>query len=170
MATNSAYDALKQKVADLTTAISKKESEVSALQNDPNYPANAAIRTKLQNPPVQMFGDGGALEFQNWYKANKATIDAAYYAAEARDTALKARQGELASLKVQLADANKSLSDYEKNSPTLKAQVADDLLSTVGAFKNASDAIKNDRVLVIGIVVLIVAIIGIIFYAVKRKS
>ncbi len=68
-------------------------------------------------------------------------------------------QGILADLQTALKNAQKNLTDYQNNSPTVKAQII-----------NEASAIANEygvKKLVIGLIVLVVIIFGIVYFIKK---
>jgi len=155
---DSAYTSLQNKVSEIVKSISTEEINLDKLKNDPYYIQYKNILAKLK-------GDPNANEMQSWISENGNGVmwtssEAAGYNNQARkyitdiDSKITLSENKLISLQKNLDSAKKNLVDYEKNSPTIQAQIITDINNS-----------GTKKYLVIGFV--LVVIIGVVIY-IKR--
>ncbi len=160
--TDTAYTALQAKVADLNRQITLTSQKLTALQNDPSYLTSktqlATIDGLIQSDPAKYTGtwiDGNGVV---WKDSSTAGIQAAVRQnVQNQQTAILTAQNQLSDLQnSQLPAATKALTNYQTNSPTIKAQIAADS--------------SNTALIIVAIILFLLLIISIIIYRINKKK
>lgn len=157
------YDTLVKNVNDLSTSLKTATDKLSALQNDANY---TYYKSRLDRLIQGGYGantwiDGGGTVWDGSdAKTGRAEGEAYVRDMDAQKATV---QTNITDLKKSLSDAQKAVTDYQKNSPTVKASIASDILTS-----QKSETRKT--LIVLGIVIFVILVGGAIIIISKRKK
>ncbi len=175
MATITAYQALQDKVSADNQLITDLTQKISDLKNDTVTNNQRAILAVVG--PGNDWIDGGTTAGTRW-----TGIDAQGYnrSAQARiakqDADIILAQGQLSDAKAQLIIDTKAVTDYETNSPTVKAQIQSELQKSLAqtaasaAEKAQAFVSANQKTLVTVVILFVVVVIGVIIFKRKNKK
>lgn len=162
MASDSTYATLQQAVVDIQKSITDKKSEIAGYQADPNYMYYKSRLSQTAGNEHQWIDASGVSWTGNDAWAQHRSAQQYVYDLESK---LSTAQGVLTDLKNELVKAQKTVSDYQTNSPTVKAQILSDI-------SNQAIQSGNQTLIVIGIFLFLatVSVIAIIRYRKNKKT
>lgn len=145
------YDILNKKVADLQKAYDAVSAELIALKTDANY---LQLRSQLDS----LYANRTSSASASISYANADNI------VRTQNEKIRSKENEQTDLKLKLADAVGVIAAYEKNSPTVKGELAAKALAAAG-----SSSRKTLIVIALVLVVVTISVIAIIKTRNKNK-
>lgn len=140
------YDILTQKVADLQFEYDKVSNELTALKTDANF-----LQTRSQLDSLYANRNFSKDADQTYLKADALV--------RTQHENIRNRENQLADIKIKLDQAVKAVSDYERQSPTVKSEIAQKLTAS-----------SSKLLIVIAIVLAVATISTIVIIKIRNKN